>query len=360
MKSSTSWPSWSRKYSATVRPVRATRARAPGGSFICPYTRATLEVLSLREMTPPSIISWYRSLPSLVTEVLGNSQSGQSNTGTGARGLVHLSVHQGDLGGLVLEGDDTTLNHLVVQIVALPGPLTDTSEHGETTVSLGNVVNQLHDKHSLADTSAAEKTNLTSLTVGGEQVDDLDTSDKDLLFDGHLVEVGSLSVDGLALVSGDGAPLVDRVSDHVDDATKGLLTHRDGDGETLILDNIASDETLSTVHGNGPDGVLSKVLGDLQDELGLPADDSEGVEDLREAIVELDVHNGTDDRHNLALLSFDGRAHGELALVGNGGQSLGDIAGDGLPDEPGGGASCGAQHDVRGSELLEHQRVLAP
>merc|ERR1719370_83945 len=61
MKSSTSWPSWSRKYSATVSPVRATRARAPGGSFICPYTRATLEVLSLREMTPPSIISWYRS-----------------------------------------------------------------------------------------------------------------------------------------------------------------------------------------------------------------------------------------------------------------------------------------------------------
>ena len=38
--------------------------------------------------------------------------------------------------------------------------------------------------------------------------------------------------------------------------------------------------------------------------------------------------------------------------VGDCRQSLGDIAGDGLPDEPGGGASCGAQHDVRGSELL--------
>merc|ERR1719474_1855641 len=290
----------------------------------------------------------------LVAEVLGNSQSGEGNTGTGARGLVHLSVHQGDLGGLVLQRDDTTLNHLVVQIVALPGPLADTGEHGETTVSLGNVVDQLHDKHSLADTGAAEETDLTSLAVRGEQVDDLDTSDKDLLLDRHLVEVGSLSVDGLALVSGDGAPLVDRVSDHVDDAAKGLLTHGDGDGKTLILDNVASDETLGTVHGNGPDGVLSKVLGDLKNELGLPADDSEGVEDLREAIVELDVHNGTDDGHNLALLSFDGRAHGELALVGNGGQSLGDIAGDGLPDEPGGGASCGAQHDVRGSELLAH------
>uniref|UniRef100_A0A6B0UQY6 Uncharacterized protein n=1 Tax=Ixodes ricinus TaxID=34613 RepID=A0A6B0UQY6_IXORI len=66
MKSSTSCPSWSRKYSATERPVRATRARAPGGSFIWPYTRDTLDVLSLRLMTPPSSISWYRSLPSRV------------------------------------------------------------------------------------------------------------------------------------------------------------------------------------------------------------------------------------------------------------------------------------------------------
>ena len=190
-------------------------------------------------------------------------------------------------------------------------------------MSLGDVVNQLHDKHSLADSGTAEETNLTSLTVGGEQVDNLDTSDKNLLLNGHLVKVGSLSVDGLTLVGGDGAPLVNRVANDVDDATKGLLAHRDGDGQTLVLNNITPgnigdnfnsvvkrmvipDKTLGTVHGNGPDGVLSKVLGDLQDELGLPADDSEGVEDLREAIVELDVHNGTDDGHNLALLSFDG------------------------------------------------------
>src|SRR2546422_3264282 len=51
MKRSTSCPSSSRKYSATVRPDRPTRRRAPGGSFICPYTR---EVLL---MTPDSLIS---------------------------------------------------------------------------------------------------------------------------------------------------------------------------------------------------------------------------------------------------------------------------------------------------------------
>ena len=70
-------------------------------------------------------------------------------------------------------------------------------------------------------------------------------------------------MDGLALVGGDGAPLVDRVSDHVDDAAKGLLTHGDGDGKTLILDNVASDETLGTVHGNGSYDILAEMLSDL-------------------------------------------------------------------------------------------------
>ena len=38
--------------------------------------------------------------------------------------------------------------------------------------------------------------------------------------------------------------------------------------------------TLGTIHGNSPGGVLSKVLGHLKDELRLPTDDGEGIEDL--------------------------------------------------------------------------------
>ena len=61
----------------------------------------------------------------LVTEVLGDGQTSQSDTGTGSRGLVHLAEHQGDL-GVTLEVDDTSLNHLVVQVVTLTGTLTNT------------------------------------------------------------------------------------------------------------------------------------------------------------------------------------------------------------------------------------------
>ena len=60
MNSSTSWFSTSRKCSAMVRPDRATRRRAPGGSFIWPNTRAVFSI------TPDSVISSQRSLPSRV------------------------------------------------------------------------------------------------------------------------------------------------------------------------------------------------------------------------------------------------------------------------------------------------------
>src|SRR3954471_11550439 len=58
MKSSTSWPPSSRKYSAMVKPDSATRMRAPGGSFIWPNTSTVLS------RTPDSFISSQRSLPS--------------------------------------------------------------------------------------------------------------------------------------------------------------------------------------------------------------------------------------------------------------------------------------------------------
>src|SRR5918999_138652 len=58
MKSSTSCPPSSRKYSAIVRPESPTRMRAPGGSFIWPKTSTVLSI------TPDSVISSQRSLPS--------------------------------------------------------------------------------------------------------------------------------------------------------------------------------------------------------------------------------------------------------------------------------------------------------
>mmetsp|Transcript_48813 Transcript_48813/g.76186 ORF Transcript_48813/g.76186 Transcript_48813/m.76186 type:complete len:282 (+) Transcript_48813:149-994(+) len=43
----------------------------------------------------------------LITEIFGNSQTGEGNTSAGTRGLVHLSVHKGCLGSSALKLDHT-------------------------------------------------------------------------------------------------------------------------------------------------------------------------------------------------------------------------------------------------------------
>jgi hypothetical protein len=83
----------------------------------------------------------------------------------------------------------------------------------------GDVVDQLHDNHSLADTSTAEKTDLTSLGVGGKQIDNLDTSHKNLLRLALLGEEGGGSVDGGLRVALNGALLVDGLTDDVQNST---------------------------------------------------------------------------------------------------------------------------------------------
>ena len=71
-------------------------------------------------------------------------------------------------------------DHLVIEVVALAGALADAGEHRHAAMRLGDVVDQLHDDHGLADAGAAEQADLAALGVGRQQVDDLDAGDQDL------------------------------------------------------------------------------------------------------------------------------------------------------------------------------------
>ena len=62
------------------------------------------------------------------------------------------------LWAFVCQTDDTWLNHLMVQIVSFTSSLSHTSKHRVATMSFGNIVNQFHDQHSLADSSTTKQT----------------------------------------------------------------------------------------------------------------------------------------------------------------------------------------------------------
>merc|ERR1719354_1379187 len=150
----------------------------------------------------------------LVTEIFGDGETGEGDTGTSAWGLVHLS------------GDD----HLVVQIVTFTGPFSHSGEHGVTTMGLGDVVDQLHNEDRLADTSTSEQTDLASLGVGGEQVDDLDSGFEDLLGAAGVSELWWGGVDGCEVLGVDGTSLVNWLPNDIDDPSEGSWAYWHLDG----------------------------------------------------------------------------------------------------------------------------------
>uniref|UniRef100_A0A1B0CLT7 Uncharacterized protein n=1 Tax=Lutzomyia longipalpis TaxID=7200 RepID=A0A1B0CLT7_LUTLO len=157
----------------------------------------------------------------LITEIFSNSESSQSDTSTSAWGSKNLNKKT-NLGCLVLERNNARLNHLVVEIISFTGTFAHTSKYGVTTMSLSYVVNQLHDKHSFTHTGTTKETNLTTLSIGGKKIHNLNASYENLLLDAHLHEFRSFSVNGGKFVSFNGAPLVNWFPNDVNNASQGF------------------------------------------------------------------------------------------------------------------------------------------
>ena len=233
-----------------------------------------------------------------VAEMLGDRECREGHAGTRSRGLVHLAVHES---GTV---DNAGFLHLEPEVIALTGTLSDAAEHRVTAVLLGDVVDQLHDQDGLADAGTAEEADLSAARVRGEEVDDLDAGFERLDL-GSLVDKfrrGLVDVlEGLGL---DRAGVVDRLSQHVQDATQRAFADRDGDARSGILGGDASGQAFRLVHRDAAHRALTEMLGDFDDEVALFVSeagvrDGEGVEDRRKSpLGELDVDDRTDDLSN--------------------------------------------------------------
>jgi len=106
-----------------------------------------------------------------------------------------------------------------------------------------------------------------------------------------------------------GTLFIDRLADDIKDAAKGSRTDRNHNGGTSIDALLASHETLSGLHGNCAHGVLSQVLGDLENKArGAGSDfDLECIENRGKRTIELNVDDGTNDLGDTALALEGGR-----------------------------------------------------
>ena len=104
----------------------------------------------------------------------------------------------------------------------------------------------------------------------------------------------------------DRAAFINGLTNDVQDTSKRTVTDRDGNGSTRVDDLLATDETLSTVHGNATNGVFTKVLSNLKNEsvTTLHILNLKSVEDSREVLrIEVNVNNGTNDGTDVTNLA---------------------------------------------------------
>ena len=186
------------------------------------------------------------------------------------------------------------LDELVIEVVALARALADAGEHRKAAMRLGDVVDQLLDDHGLADAGAAEQADLAALGVGREQVDDLDAGGEDVRL-GRLVGIERrVRVDRARLRMRDGAGLIDRVADDIDDAPERALADRHRDRQAGVDDLLSAHEAFGRVHGDGADGRFAEMLRDLEHQALTLVLRLERVQDRRQLLPELHVDDRAD------------------------------------------------------------------
>lgn len=105
---------------------------------------------------------------------------------------------------------------------------------------------QFLNKHSLADTSATKETNLSTTSVRGQKIDDLDASDKHFGACGLFDEGWGIGVNGSQFCCFDRTPLVNGITSDVHDTTQCAGADWDSDGRSSVGCCATTDETLGT------------------------------------------------------------------------------------------------------------------
>ncbi len=131
---------------------------------------------------------------------------------------------------------------------------------------LCNVANQLLDHHRLTNAGAAEDTDLSTLLEWTDKVDHLDSGLKEFRLCREIIEWRCRAMNWKLRIRLHVARLVNRFTEHVEDAAECSRANRDGDWCAEVGSLCATREAVRCGHGNGPNAIVAKMLLHLNNE----------------------------------------------------------------------------------------------
>ena len=218
-----------------------------------------------------------------ITEIFRHGQSCLSHTHTSSRRLIHLSKYQS---GLI---QNSRFFHFCPKVITFTGTFSNTSEDRISTMFCGDVTDQLLNQHGFTYTGATEQTDLTTLGIRCQKVDNLDTSLQHLYYRALIFKCWRFSVNTPVFFFFQRFLSVYRFSQYVKQSTKGLFPNRHFDTASGCNDFHISVKSFTGCKHNTTYGIFSYMLSHFHNAAFSIVVDFQGVLDIRQFTV-LEFH----------------------------------------------------------------------
>ena len=166
-----------------------------------------------------------------------------------------------------------------------------------------DVADQLLNQYGLTHSGTAEEADLSALLIWAEQVNHLDTRLQNLRLRGLVCECRCLPVYRIPLHIVRHGFIIDRLPQYIKDSSQSHLTYRNRNGTSGSHSLRSPHETIGWTHGDAAHHIISKMLGNLSNQLASFMGNLNRIIDLGEnPLAELDIKDGTDNLGNFTCI----------------------------------------------------------
>lgn len=152
----------------------------------------------------------------------------------------------------------------MIKIISFSSSFSNSGEDGVPTMGLGHVIDQFLNQDSFSNSGPSEKSDLTTSSIRGEQVDDFNTSNKQFGSRTLFLKAGGISMNRIIFFSFDRSSFINGFSDDVHDTAQGFRSYGDFNRGSKIIHGLASYESVGRIQCNGSHTRVAQMLGHFE------------------------------------------------------------------------------------------------
>ena len=148
----------------------------------------------------------------------------------------------------------------MVKVITFAGALAYAGEHGQTTMGLGDIVDQLHHVDGLAYAGATEQAHFTAFGKWADKINHFNPGFQQFVAAGLFFKGRGFAMNGPALFFSDGSLFVNGLAQHVHDAAQSFPANGYRNGRSRFFNLQPALQAVRGTHGDGSDYAVAQLL----------------------------------------------------------------------------------------------------